>query len=172
MPIGRDSMPVDILLGAAAGGVATVALGGVTSALYERENRLARWREGRARGGESAYEIAADKLAGLVDVGLSDKQRSTAGTAVHYGIGIGSGALYGALRRSLPLPGPVRGLAFGVALWLVADEGANPALGLTPGPRSFPWQTHVRGLVAHLVFGVVAESVLGASDFLRNNSNI
>ena len=167
MSIDQHSTTADLLLGAVAGGVATVALGGVTSALYDREDRTARRREDRARGGESAYEVAADRVAKGVGVGLSNEQRSRAGTAIHYGIGVGSGSLYGAVRRSIPLPGPARGLAFGAALWLVADEGATPALGLTPGPGSFPWQTHARGLVAHLVFGLVAEGVLAAGDALR-----
>jgi hypothetical protein len=52
-------------------------------------------------------------------------------------------------------------------MWLVADEGAVPALGLTPGPRAFPWQTHARGLAAQLVFGLVAETVQCVADYVR-----
>jgi hypothetical protein len=40
------------------------------------------------------------------------------------------------------------------------DETLTPALGLTPGPDAFPWQTHARGLAGHLVFGTVANGVL------------
>jgi hypothetical protein len=42
----------------------------------------------------------------------------------------------------------------------VMDETATPALGLTPGPRAFPWQAHARGLAGHLVFGSVANATL------------
>ena len=158
------SLAADILAGAVAGSLATVVLGGVTSLLYEREDKSARRREDRARGDKSAYEIAADRAAGALGVRLSNDQSSELGTAIHYGIGAGAGAAYGAVRRYIPASAPVKGLAMGAALWLIADEGVVPALGLTPGPAAFPWQTHVRGLVAHLVFGVVAEGVLSASD--------
>lgn len=159
-----QEMAIDAAAGAFAGVIATVALSGVTSSLYERENRLARWREDWTRGGKSAYEIAAEKAAELAGVDLSSEQEATAATAIHYGIGVGSGAVYGVVRRHIPAPAIVKGLGFGTALWLIADEGANPALGLTPGPRAFPWQTHARGLAAHLVFGLVAEGVLSVAD--------
>ena len=151
--MGREQgLAIDAAAGAVAGAIATVALSGVTSSLYAREDRRARRQEDRARGGKSAYEIAAQKAAGLASVALSSEQEGTAGTALHYGIGVGSGAAYGVVRRHIPAHPLVRGLGFGTALWLIADEGANPALGLTPGPEAFPWQTHARGLVAHLVF--------------------
>jgi len=38
--------------------------------------------------------------------------------------------------------------------------------GMTPGPGSFPWQAHARGLVGHLVFGLAAEAALSAADRL------
>jgi len=163
----KQDIATDLVLGAVAGGVATVALGGVTSTLYARENRLARWQEDWARGGKSAYEIAAEKAAGAAGIDLTDDQVAQSGTAIHYGIGAGSGAVYGAVRRHIPAPAVARGLGFGAALWLIADEGANPALGLTPGPRAFPWQTHARGLAAHLVFSLVAEGVLSVADRFR-----
>ena len=159
-------MGFDIATGAAAGAEATLAMGGVTSALYAREDRSARRREERARGGKSAYEIAAERAAGLVGLELSSEQEAKAGTLIHYGIGMASTALYAAVRRRIPAPGVARGLGFGATLWLVADEGANPLLGLTPGPGSFPWQAHARGLVGHLVFGLAAEAALSAADRL------
>jgi uncharacterized membrane protein YagU involved in acid resistance len=51
-------------------------------------------------------------------------------------------------------------LAFGVAFWLLVDEVGNTVLGLTPPPAEFPWQTHIRGLAGHVVFGLVTETVL------------
>ncbi len=56
------------------------------------------------------------------------------------------------------------GLVFGLAFWLLIDEGANVALGLTPGPAEFPWQAHARGLAGHLVFGVATEAALALAD--------
>ena len=166
----RQSTSTDLLLGAIAGGVATVALGGVTSALYGREDPAARRMEDRARGGLSAYEIAANRLAGAAQIRLSDERRSAAGAAIHYGLRIGSGSLYGARPAVDPALGPApRAGVRRPALWLIADEGATPALGLTPGPRAFPWQTHARALAAHLVYGLVAESFLGIGDSIRSS---
>ena len=161
-----NSMGFDIAAGAAAGAAATLALSAATSAMYAREDRRARGREEQVRGGKSAYEIAAERAAGLAGLSLSSEQEAKAGTLIHYGLGMASTALYASVRRRMPAPGVARGLGFGAALWLVADEGANPLLGLTPGPGAFPWQAHARGLVAHLVFGLTAEAALSAADRL------
>lgn len=43
--------------------------------------------------------------------------------------------------------------------YLVEDEGMGPALGLAGENRKYPAEAHVRGLVAHLAFGIVAAGV-------------
>lgn len=154
----------DLVKGALAGVAATWAMGPVTSYLYEHESRGAREAEDEARGDRTAYGVAAEKAADAVGVELSDEQRKQAGTAVHWALGAGAGAAYGALRNRLPGVGAAGGLLFGTAFWLAVDEGANYALRLTPGPTAFPWQTHARGLVGHLVFGVAANAALDALD--------
>jgi len=103
--------------------------------MYAREDHLAHWQEDRARGGKSAYEVAASKAAGLAGLDLSGEQEETAGSAMHYGIGMGSTALYAAVRRHIPAPAVVQGLGFGAALWLIADEGANPSWDPRPVPE-------------------------------------
>jgi hypothetical protein len=102
MDVEQHSTTTDIILGAVAGGVATVALGGVSTVIYEREDKLARWQEDHARDGLSAYEIAADKATDLTGIRLSKDRWSAVGTGLHYGLGVGSGAAYGAVRRSIP----------------------------------------------------------------------
>jgi hypothetical protein len=154
----------DLVLGVVAGGVATALMSRVTSALYAREGRATRWRENRARGGSDTNAIAARKAAGLLGIELSGDRAAMAGEAAHYAIGTGTAAVYGVVRRHIPAPTVVRGLGFGAALWLVADEIGNPALGVTPGPGAFPWQAHARGLAAHLVYGLAAEGVLTVAD--------
>jgi hypothetical protein len=151
-------------LGAAAGLLATWAMGRVTTWLYEREGEDARRREDRARGGRSSYENAAQKMAGLLGKELSDDQRTRFSSGLHWLLGATAGAAYGATRRKLPVLDVGRGLAFGTAFWALADEAAVPLLGLTPGPRAFPWQTHARGLAGHLAYGVVAHTALDAAE--------
>ncbi|HXO20670.1 MAG TPA: DUF1440 domain-containing protein, partial [Thermoanaerobaculia bacterium] len=142
--------------------------GKTTTYLYERESKPVRRREDRARGGKTAYEIAAEKTAALAGRRLSPAARKQLGQRLHWGIGILSGILYSVLRRNRTDGGLVRGLGagalFGTGVWLLVDEAANVALGLTPAPAKFPWQAHARGLAGHLVLGMAAEGVLQAAN--------
>jgi uncharacterized membrane protein YagU involved in acid resistance len=166
----RQDITADALFGALAGTVATLVMSQVTAVLYEREGRATRRRENRARGGSDTNTIAARKAARLFGADLTDEQAANAGAVAHHAIGAGAGAAYAVVRRQIPAPAVVRGLGFGAALWLVADEIGNPALGITPGPAAFPWQAHARGLAGHLVFGLVTEAVLSVADSLRTRT--
>lgn len=160
----RSSTALDMAKGALAGAAATWLMGKATTFLYEREDEEARRAEDEARGGKTAYGVAAEKAAGAVGRELSEEERKTAGSAIHWALGMGAGAAYGALRGRVPGAEAGAGLLFGTAFWLLVDEGGNAALGLTPGPAAFPWQTHARGLAGHLVFGLTAEAALRVLD--------
>ncbi len=167
MQSSTGNLATTLLTGVAAGALATVVMGGVTSLLYAYEDQEARKREDSVREDKSAYEIAASRAADAFGLSPSDDQVARAGTAMHYAIGAGSAAIYGLVRPYLPTSPPVKGLAMGATLWLAADEGAVPALGLTKGPLAFPWQAHARGLIGHLTFGLVTEAVFAASDRIK-----
>lgn len=154
----------DLVRGALAGLVATWAMGQVTAYLYEREGEEARQREDDARDGKTAYGVAAEKAAGAVGRELTDDERAQAGSAIHWGLGVAAGAAYGAIRHRVPLADAAGGALFGTVFFLAMDELATPALGLTPGPTAFPWQTHARGLAGHVVFGLATELTLQALD--------
>ncbi|HWV56855.1 MAG TPA: DUF1440 domain-containing protein [Longimicrobiales bacterium] len=157
----------DIALGAAAGLAATWAMGLATTFLYEHEDEEARAKEDRVRGGRTAYEIAAEKIAGVMGRQLSDEERRRFAAGLHWGLGAAAGSAYAAMRGRVPRASAGHGLAFGTAFFGLVDEGANTALGFTPPPRAFPWQAHARGLAGHLVFGLVTETLLSAADRLR-----
>lgn len=159
-----DNVLADVARGALAGAAATWVMGQVTSYLYERENEQARQMEDDARGGKTAYGVAAEKAAGALGRELSKDERKQLGSAIHWALGAGAGAVYGAARGRFPGADAAGGLLFGLAFWLVIDEGANVALGLTPGLTEFPWQAHARGLAGHLVFGVATEATLALAD--------
>jgi len=165
----RRSLATDIALGAAAGAAATWLMDRTTTALYEREPKPVKDRENKARGGRTAFEIAAERGADLIDAKLDDDLRKEAGTAIHWSVGIAAGAAYGALRHKLPMR-VGSGLAFGTAFWLAVDEAANTLLKLTPSPRAFPWQTHARGLAGHVVHGSAVESVFDVADLISARS--
>lgn len=158
------SIARDALVGAAAGLAGTWLMDQVTTYLYERESDRAREDEDRARGGRTAYGIAAERIAEAVGNPLSDEQRTRAGTMVHWTLGATAGALYAILRGRLPGADLAGGLAFGTAFWLVMDEGANTLLGLTPPPQAFPLETHARGMAGHLVLGAATETILRGVD--------
>lgn len=158
------SLVGDLARGALAGAAATWVMGQLTTYLYEHEAREAREAEDSAREGKTAYGAAAEKVAGLAGRELSDEQRKQAGSALHWLLGAGAGAVYGALRHRVPGADLGNGLLFGTAFWAVVDEGANTVFGLTPPPQAFPWQTHARGLAGHLVFGLAADTALRALD--------
>ena len=157
----KRSTTTDALAGMLAGAVATWLMGKVTTALYERESKEARQREDAARGGKTAYGVAAEKVARLAHTQLSDKQRSRYGKEIHWALGIAAGGIYGVMRPRMSAVSLGHGLLFGTTFFLLMDEIVTPALGLTPGPTAFPWQTHARGLAGHLVFGTVVDTALG-----------
>ncbi len=160
----RRGIGSDLIKGAIAGAVATFVMGKVTGYMYDREDPEAREEEDEAREGRSAYEAAAEKAADAAGQSLDRTQREQAGAAIHWALGIGAGAAYALFRRQVQGFGYTAGTAFGTAFWAFIDEGLVPALGLTPGPMAFPWQTHARGLVGHLTFGTVTDGTLRLLD--------
>jgi uncharacterized membrane protein YagU involved in acid resistance len=161
---GSRPLAIDLLLGAAAGAAATWLMDAVTTLLYEREPKEVQERENRARGEKSAYEIAAEKAAALASRELSDEMRKKLGLSIHWTLGVSSGVLYAALRHAIPRLHLASGLAYGTLFWLLMDEAALTALGLTPPLRQFPWQTHARGLAGHLVLGTTIEAAFDIAD--------
>lgn len=86
-------------------------------------------------------------------------QQKLAGEVVHYAMGATSAAIYGTLAEFAPVVTAGEGLAFGTAVWVIADEASLPVLGLGKPPTKVPLSTHVYALASHLVYGAVAEAV-------------
>jgi hypothetical protein len=143
--------------GAMVGLCATQALDWVSIVLYDNEDRATRRAEDTARGHRHVYEVAVERLAGSVGRRLTPAQQQRWGWRFHKFFGVMSGLGYLALRNAFPRLGRWRGLAFGVAFFLVVDELLMPVLRLSPGPRAFSWKVHARGAAAHLAYGVAAE---------------
>ncbi|MGI8917829.1 MAG: DUF1440 domain-containing protein [Pyrinomonadaceae bacterium] len=121
-------------------------------------------RELKERGSEDPADDAAMRLAnvvseGVLDRGLSKHEKDAAGTAVHYVFGATTGAWYGAAAEAFPVVTAGGGLAFGGLVWLTADEGVVPALGLSKSPTEYPLQIHAYAFASHLVYGLTTELV-------------
>lgn len=107
---------------------------------------------------EDATMKAAGKAGELLGRELSHEAKKKLGPVVHYGFGTLQGAVYGTvLEAAGDKGGLLAGLAFGAALFALADEIAVPALGLSGKPSESPLSTHLYALGAHLVYGLSTE---------------
>ncbi len=109
---------------------------------------------------EPATVKAASAISeGVFDHALTKQEKKVAGPAVHYSLGGSTGAVYGAAAEFLPEVTRGAGLPFGTVFWLVADEAAVPALGLSQAPTDYPPSVHVESFAIHLVYGLTTELV-------------
>ncbi|HEY8609865.1 MAG TPA: hypothetical protein VIL69_01080, partial [Roseomonas sp.] len=160
---GDGNVAADMLLGAVAGAVGVWVMDRVDWFNYLHEDPEARRRTQQVRpGGEDPAHVMAGMVERAAGAELSPPQHHAAGMAIHYSLGIGPGALYGALRDRISAVGAGRGTLYGLGLFLLQDEMINAATGLSADQRKYPWQAHARGLIAHLVYGVVTDTVLTA----------
>ncbi|MCP9493887.1 MAG: DUF1440 domain-containing protein [Pyrinomonadaceae bacterium MAG19_C2-C3] len=119
------------------------------------------------RGSDDEQDDAAERLANVVSVGVFDREltkseKQTAGTALHYAYGISMGALYGAAAELAPAVTFGTGAGYGAVIWITADEGVVPALGLSKSPTEYPLSIHAYALASHLVYGLTTEVVRNA----------
>ncbi|HYD87188.1 MAG TPA: hypothetical protein VEA80_06925 [Vitreimonas sp.] len=164
----QQNLALDLALGTLAGAAAVWALDRVDWFLYNREPEALREKTRAVRGGTDPAHTLIDRAAtalGREPPGQPDYPNPTAlGNAVHYGMGVSAALPYAALRRRFPWLSAGYGSAFGAALFLLQDEGLNTVIGLAAKPQDYHWRTHARGLVAHVAFGVVLETLLRAAD--------
>jgi uncharacterized membrane protein YagU involved in acid resistance len=121
-------------------------------------------RELQAEGKDEPQDDATERLANAISVAvfqheLTEQEKELAGTALHYAMGTTSGALYGAVAELVPQATAGAGLPYGMAVWLIADEGIVPAAGLSKTPAEYPLWIHVYSLSTHLVYGLTTELV-------------
>lgn len=119
------------------------------------------------RGGDDEQDDAAERLANSIAVGVFDHEltkstKETAGTALHYAYGISMGGFYGAAAELAPVVTAGAGVPYGAVIWLTADEGVVPALGLSKSASEYPLSIHAYALASHLVYGLTVEVVRGA----------
>ncbi len=149
----------DLLRGAIAGGVAVWIMDLVTTGFQSSQSPASLAREKAAAvDGQSSLTNLVNRVAHGVGVDLDTATRSQAVQVVHYALGVVPGALYGAMRGRIPIVGAGRGVLYGASIWAGNDEVLNAKLGLSGPIEAYPWETHVRGLVGHLVLGMVTDA--------------
>lgn len=152
----------DAAITMAAGSAATWIMDVATTKFQERQSAADSARE-RAVSPGPAYEIAADKTAAAAGIQLDEKTRGAVGMGMHWGLGIGWAPAYLAFRRALGLHPILAGLATGISLFLVVDEGANTVFGFAAPPQDYPAATHLRGAVGHAVYGLALAAIVEAA---------
>lgn len=151
---------IDSLVTAAAGLVATHLTNTVQAVLARLMPADAQRREEEAALPLDPSQMAARRAAGLLGIDLRGKALENGGWVVHYATGLGWTPVYVLLRRYGRLHPGGAALVCGGAMALLLDEGLVPALGLARGPQAYPWETHARGLVTHLAFGVLVAAAV------------
>ena len=153
---GPQPLLVDIAVGLLAGLIATkvtdLAQGPLRRATPEGTKR----REAKVSPGPSSSQVAARRIAEHLGRPLDEWRLRPVARAVHHGLGMAWGPVYCVLRRHGGMRPLGAGLVAGASLSLVVDEGLTPALGLCAPNRDYPVATHVRGFLAHLVWGAAA----------------
>jgi hypothetical protein len=100
---------------------------------------------------------AAAIVHGLFQRAPSEREKQRLGQLLHYTFGTTTGALYGVLADAIPGLTTAGGIPFGLAVWLLADELATPALGLSQSPTRQDRVTHTYALASHCVYGLTTE---------------
>jgi len=102
------------------------------------------------RVGTSAYEA-------VTGTRPPPSQELRLGTAAHYALSASLGVVYALMEERRPSMRAGRGALYGAVVWVVADEGVVPALGLSRGPRELGPGVLLYGLAAHIVYGLSLE---------------
>lgn len=118
-----------------------------------------RFKSRNESGDDTTVKVASAISERVFDHKLSKRKKKIAGPAVHSVFGSLMGGLYGVTVELKPEANAGRGILFGAAFWLVADEGAVPLLDFSKSPTEYPFSTHVYALTSHFVYGLATESV-------------
>lgn len=133
----------------------------VTTSLYEAQPAEVTHREELARAnGKSSVANMVDRFEAVTRLSIPRARRPIVEDAVHYALGIIPGAIYGVVRRYVPIARARVGLAYGMAVFTVNDEYLNTKLGFAGPAEAYPPETHVRGLAGHAVLGVGTETAI------------
>lgn len=165
-PAARTSLWKGILAGAMGGLVGSFAMNQFQAAVSSASQALSDdngsfGSQSSGGGGEDATVKTARAISeNVLDKPLPESEKQTAGSAVHYTFGTAVGAVYGGLSAVLPFVSAGRGMLYGTAVFVMADEIGVPAAGLSAPPTETPASSHAQAFGAHCVYGFVTDLVL------------
>ncbi|MEO7723292.1 MAG: DUF1440 domain-containing protein [Chthoniobacterales bacterium] len=157
---GETDLMKGLLAGVAGGLLASFLMGQFQAAWSAASEAISSSKKSGGRKPDPATVKAANVLSEKVTGHkIPADYKPLAGEAVHYGMGASSAAVYGVLAEVAPIVTIGDGAGFGTGVWLLADELAVPAAGLSKSPKEIPLTTHVYALASHLVYGWITETV-------------
>lgn len=154
----------DMAAGAAAGIVGGMALGGTAGFLYDLASPKDVARE-QAIEPRNPFVVLAQRLEGAAGIEKDERREKLFELAVITTVSASTGALYAATARKWSLGWLAGGAVFGALFWAIEDEGLGTAMNLAGDNTKYPLEAHLRGLAAHVAFGVVTAGLLKASGF-------
>jgi uncharacterized membrane protein YagU involved in acid resistance len=141
-----------VLVGAVAGLAATAFMDGVGTIIWEHMSETARKRE-REVEPKFPLTVLGERIAGRFNWEPIERNGERVSTVLHWGIGLVCGALHGLIERVFPPQQKLLGQPIAMGM-LAVDEFGLSAVGLCPQPSEFPYETHVRAVVAHVSYGL------------------
>lgn len=149
--------------------VGTQLMERVSMKLYDLESEEDCKREEAVRPGPP-FEIAARNITGVLGIELSEEQlQALAMYGFHYCLGMSWGPTYTFLRTWKELNPAASGLLSGDLMSLVVDERITPLFGFSAPNREYLVSTRLRGLAAHLAFGLGVAATAEAIYWLGRN---
>ena len=131
------------------------AMDRATGWYFEHQSEASRRREEEVAPGGTLV-LAGRWLAGTLGRDVTDEEAERIGLIIHRVLGVAYGTAAAALARSGVSPMRA-GVAAGATAFVVVDEGFMSAF-VTPPPGAYLPESHVRGIVGHLTYGVPSES--------------
>ncbi len=158
----NNNSSADLAVGALAGIIGGFALAGAAQTIYSLTSpkRIA---EETTIEPRDPFIVLAEKLEKLTGKNLNDRQKKVFEQCAATALSATAGISYALLERKWNLNWLLGGIVFGTLFWAVEDEGISPVLGLVGDNTKYPLEAHVRGLAAHVVFGIVTAAFVKAA---------
>ena len=108
-------------------------------------------------------EIITQDLADKADIRyrMNKAQILAATTLSHFGYGATMGVLYSLLVEKIALPAVVKGIIFGLIVWVASYFGLLPLLGISESGHREPMRRNLMMIAAHVVWGSTTGLVAG-----------
>lgn len=157
----NNNISSDIAFGAIAGIIGGFALAGTAAFIYGLTSKKDTIKEALIEP-RDPFIVMAEKTEKLIGINLNERQKKLFEQSVSTALTASAGAGYALLTRKWKLNWLLGGVVFGGLFWVAEDEGLSPALGLVGDNTKYPLEAHVRGLAAHVIFGIVTAALLKA----------